>query len=311
MVIPAKAGIQFLLCALLGVLCALAVNSHSFDRPRHVFISHAIANSALADTVVFSGLPPLLQVCNTDWSPAVCSSFTGLPLSLKSYWGLSLNGSGYASGGGAGIYNTPVTVLKVVFYPNFAITDGLNRLFVDTNNVARYGLYKTTASKIALVLSGTANFLLSGASPASWVASGRNVLTISLDTNTNVNSMTLNGATIASNTTDWTPANHTNFYLGANYAGAGNFSGIIESVTVHSDLAQTIKTAEYLFNGNYNDTAGANDLAAAGSGNAFAGGSGNFKIFHESGAEALIEDPGSLLISAGNAGKTIYLEAGW
>jgi hypothetical protein len=186
---------------------------------------------------------------------------------------LFLNGSGYASGTGTGIFNTATTVIKTRFKPYFPIvTAGPFFFLMYASNGGRYTIYIPAGNSMIINLGNTPVFTISYATwSAAWNNYDWNEMTITaVEAGGAGSTVVLNGVTIAATGAAFTKDNPAVLYVGCRYDATGKFKGEIDYIRIYSDAGMTTLTANYEFNGDYTSgVSSTNDLSEQGSGNSF------------------------------------------
>jgi len=184
---------------------------------------------------------------------------------------LSLNGSGYASGTGTGIFNTEVTTIKLRFKPGFAKNDGITRHFYDSTLANRYVFLKNTANNFLIYASIEVFAITYATWSPHWNDFDWNEFIIVMDEAGGGSSyVTLNGNIIASSGTAFTCSNPATIYVGASAAALPTYIGQIDYFRIYSDVGMATPTALYEFNNDYiSEVSATNNLASAGTGNSF------------------------------------------
>jgi len=142
------------------------------------------------------------------------------------------------------IYTIPSTLFSeksslsivVEFTPDFAADDGVNYYLVDSDNGARYLIFKNSNNNLQLYLGNTnIENLAVGTYGGYWNQNGRNVLAVS--SNGVLTNAWLNGNQILTNKNQaWSPTAPTNFNVGSNYNGGSKFDGEIHAVSIYDGL---------------------------------------------------------------------------
>jgi len=154
--------------------------------------------------------------------------------------GLELNGTTqYATRAMSGEGNSAEVTVEIEFYPDFASTDGVMRIFCDLNDTGnpRLLIRKDTTNTLQIFFGNTVLIFNIAAVTlaATWLVGERNLLTVAGTSGSN--DCWLNGVLLGHSATAWLPENYPLMTLGSKYNALQPFDGKITDFRIGHYLA--------------------------------------------------------------------------
>lgn len=146
----------------------------------------------------------------------------------------------------------PKVSITVRFTPDFLLEDSSGHYIMDATTGARYLMLKNASNNLQIFLGNTSLFNIATATVAAqWKELQENVLTISGESG-GTNEVFLNGVSLGTNTTAWTPAGATELVAGSLATGGTYFDGKIHSIQVKNDLTTVQEALDLTNNSTFN-----------------------------------------------------------